>query len=379
MIMAQGRTREEWGSISEIVRGKKYRLRYWAETPDGYRRVSETVRGTRRDAYNRLAMRRLEHSADAPCPTVGDAFERWWLPELRSRVESGDMSSSTLYSYMSNWRKWCAPRWESVPMDEVRPLQIQEWLSTMVHNVASRSKVLMTMVMDYGVRYEVIKTNPFRGRYVLPARSTSSMHDKAIWTTEEVMAIWHAVNGTWVEPAIILQAFGGLRLGEALGAIPSDIERESVGGIVVAVVSVVRQLDNSGTITDRLKTEQSRRYVPIPGPAGERLLSLANACTEPYLTGNGVGGHTNQPTYRNSARRLITNAGIEYHPINSLRNSWQTRMRWEWGMAPYMIEPIMGHAVRGVTGKYYDRPTRSMLVQAVVDAYRAHEHSANWD
>jgi hypothetical protein len=54
------RMREEWGSVTEIDRGKRYRLRYWAETPDGYKRVSETVRGTRRDAYNLLAKRRLE-------------------------------------------------------------------------------------------------------------------------------------------------------------------------------------------------------------------------------------------------------------------------------------------------------------------------------
>lgn len=371
--------REEWGSVTEIDKGKRYRLRYWADTPEGYRRVSETVRGTRRDAYNVLAQRRLEHSSDAPCPTAGQAYEQWWLADFETGIEGGDRSASTLSSYQSNWRRWCEPRWGGVPLDQIRPLDVQQWLSTMPRTVAERAKIIMIGICDYAVRYEVVESNVFRARYVMPARSTSCSHDKGIWTADEVEGIWRAVLGTWLEGAFLVQAYGGARVGEALAASPGSVERDELGGVPVAVVSILRQVDSSGRVKDKLKTEQSRRYVPIPGPAGERLCELAESCAEPFLTGNGIGGHTTQQTYRDAMREAIEGAGIPYHPINSLRNSWQTRMRWEWEMPPYLIEPIMGHVARGTTGKYYDRPTRDMLVKAVVDAYKAHPYSFDWD
>lgn len=28
--------RSDWGSVTEVERGRRYRLRYWAETPEGY-------------------------------------------------------------------------------------------------------------------------------------------------------------------------------------------------------------------------------------------------------------------------------------------------------------------------------------------------------
>ena len=49
------RMRSDWGCVQEIDRGRRYRLRWWAETPEGYRRCSEVVRGTRREAHDRLA------------------------------------------------------------------------------------------------------------------------------------------------------------------------------------------------------------------------------------------------------------------------------------------------------------------------------------
>lgn len=82
--------RADWGTDTEVERGKRYRLRYWATVDGVYQRCSDTVRGTRRQAYDRLAELRVEHTQDAPCPTVGECYSRWWLPERQKAVEDGD-------------------------------------------------------------------------------------------------------------------------------------------------------------------------------------------------------------------------------------------------------------------------------------------------
>ncbi|MCI6843293.1 MAG: hypothetical protein MR874_00825 [Coriobacteriaceae bacterium] len=86
--------RAAWGSVEEMVRGKKYRLRYWASTPEGYRRVSEIVYGTRADAEDVRAQRRLDHGRERATPTVSAAYERWWLPNFERRVAEGEAASA---------------------------------------------------------------------------------------------------------------------------------------------------------------------------------------------------------------------------------------------------------------------------------------------
>lgn len=66
--------RSNWGSVTEIEKNKRYRIRYWSETSQGYRRASETVRGTKRQAYDRLAELRLNHSEDTRKNAIWDAL-----------------------------------------------------------------------------------------------------------------------------------------------------------------------------------------------------------------------------------------------------------------------------------------------------------------
>lgn len=92
------------------------------------------------------------------------------------------------------------------------------------------------------------------------------------------------------------------------------------------------------------------------------------------MTGNGIGGPCIQKTLRTSWMR----DGGE-HPFRNLRNSWQTFMRWELRVPPYLIEPIMGHAGHDVTALHYDRPVADEFADVLVDAYRANRYDTEWD
>lgn len=71
--------RHDWGTIAQVRKGV-WRIRYWAQTGRGYRRCSETVRGSRKQAGERLAQLRLTHGHDAPCPTIGECWKQWYCP-----------------------------------------------------------------------------------------------------------------------------------------------------------------------------------------------------------------------------------------------------------------------------------------------------------
>ena len=366
--------RSAWASMSETSPGI-WRIRYWAEGPDGYKRRSETIRGTRIDAERRRAELMLVHGDDAPCPTVAQAWERWALPTLERRAQDGDLAESTLYRYRRVWSANVEPTWGAVPLDAVRPLAIQQWISTMPLTTAKIAVVVLSAVMDHAVRYELVKHNPMRERYLMPSPSTVKRRDDGVWTLAELEGVWRSVHGAWFEPAFILAAFGGCRVGESLGVTAGEVELRMVEGVPVAVAQIVRQVPSVGAPTERLKTRWSRRVVAVPGLAALRLGELARALPPDwYLTNDGIEGAWRSQSLLNDAWNALGMA----HPFQNLRNSWQTWMRWELRVQPFFIEAMMGHKREGVTGAHYDRPDADVFCEVVADAYRAHRFDANW-
>lgn len=367
----RSRKRSAWASVTEAQPGV-WRIRFWAEGPDGYRRRSRTVRGSRLDAERVRSELMLAHSDDAPCPTVGQAWDRWAHADMVRRVDGGDMAASTLNMYEMAWGKHVRPTWADVPCDQVRPLAIQQWLTPMPLNAAKSGLMLLRQVLDYAVRYEVADHNPAREKYLMPSRQTVERHDNGVWSLSQLGDVWRIIRGQWFEGAFLLSAFGGMRVGEALGVRCEDVSVSDAGGVPVALVRVERQVDAIGAYTSTLKTPQSRRVVAIPGAAGMRTVSIADEAARDgragWLSGDGLGNPSKRMRLTDSWNRAVT--GELWHPFRNLRNSWQTNMRWTLGVRPYYIEALMGHKVAGVTGEHYDRPSDEQMADVVARAWR---------
>lgn len=370
------RKRAAWGSLTKVDDGT-WRIRFWGKGPDGqYRRRSCTVRGTRKDAERRRAELMLAHSDDAPCPTVGDVWRSYALPDMERRIESGDLALSTSKQYRSAWNAHVAPVWGSVQCDAVRPLAVQQWLYDLPLNAATQGLKILRMLLDYAVRYELVTHNVAREKYLMPSKSTVQGHSAAIWSLDELGAMWQYVYGEWWEAAFLLAGFGGMRVGEALGVRSEDVSATIINGVDIAMVSVQRQVAKEG-VTDQLKTEHSRRTVAIPGRAGSRIAQLASE-RDGWLTGDGFGGPTKRNRLMYAWNAMLDAAKMEHVPFRNLRNSWQTNMRWQMKLPPYIIEPILGHVGQGVTGQYYDRPSADMFAHAIADAYAANPYDKGW-
>lgn len=369
----RSRRRDAWASITEVRRGEVYRIRYWAEGPDGYRRRSCTVRGTRKQAEQKRSELMLAHGDDAPCLTVGEVYERWFLPAQRDQVTAG-----TVRQYESAWRLHIAPTWADVPCDQVRPLAVQQWLSGMGRSAALASMKVLRPAMDYAVRYGFVPTNPFRERYLMPSRATVNALDEGAWDEGELGDAWRDLMGQWWEGAFLMMAFGGCRVGESLGVMCAEVELREADGVRCAVVPVVRQVDKDGHPTDAMKTEQSRRAAIVPGRAGERVAWLAAHADGPWLTGNGLGGCASQQTLRSAWRAWCRETGRAPLTMRALRASWQTMARWRWGLPPWASERLMGHVGDTVTARHYDRPEVDAMLSVVARAYAERPFDAAW-
>lgn len=342
--MTKKQRRRIWGSVTEMRRGKKYVLRWMQNTPQGRRRKTKTVYGTYREACAELDRIHVEHADDAPVPTIAKAYETWLVPKMAAQVEAGTLAPNTRDLVLRSWRNYVGPRWGAMPVDQLRAVELQDWLLTLF--AASV-------------------------RYTMPTRKTRE-RSKRVYTLDEALGVLDALRGNPLEPAFILACFGSCRSGESLGVRTDEVLRWERSGTALASADICRQMQQSGTEpVGTLKTAKSARTVVILPQAADRLVEIAASRAaegREWLSDRGDGLPMNRSICNNRWRKLCAARGIEHIPWSNLRNSWRTIAEVELRLPWDLIEMLMGHALPGVSGRHYIRPTAEQVVRAAFDA-----------
>lgn len=389
------RQRASWGSNEPAGPGRR-RLRYWADKRDGrgYRRCSETIAGTRKDGDRRLAELRLAHDGDAPCPTLGQAYRAWWLPDARARLavweregrparKRGELlKPATMERYESAWRAHVGPRWGTVPVSDISYGDVQDWLDGKGEGAAVASMALMRQVLRFCQMRGAVAHNVCDERYRMPCAKADRDHGNYS-LSELVDRLWPATVGTGIEAAFILSAFASARPGESLGPLAEEVERVERRGMVLAVVPLVRQAGRYGGASrdGDMKNRQSERVAVVPEPFSTRLLAIAGEMRSrglPYLSDDGTGSPMGTARTRAIMKGAMESAGLPAREFRSLRRSWRTWSATS-GIPAELLEKMMGHVGFGVTGRHYLDPGTDQLVDTVARAFTENRIVPNWD
>ena len=392
--MARGR-RSAFGSIEEVERGKRYRVRWWGDSHDGsgYRRHSRVIRGTRKDAEEFRSLMHVRHGEDAPCPTVGEAWELWYKPdcdralavwerERRPGKRGESMKPQSYRQVMSTWRAHVGPRWAKVPVSGVRYSDVQEWLLTMSESAAKKSISLLRSILRLCMLNDRLEKNIAEYEYRIPSKA--SRREDGIWTLEELdESLWPAVWGRPCEPMFLLSAFGSCRLGECLAPMLEDIEAIETPGMTLAAVPIMRQVYCSGGVSDDgdLKNQWSPRTVVIPEPWSLRVLQLRDEGLrrgETWLSDDGLGEPISQKVARDDFYRALGAAGIPTMQPRALRRSWRS---WTavTGISREVLEKMMGHVGEGTTGRHYLRMDAELISSEICRAMGGSKVCVSWD
>lgn len=389
--------RSPFGSNEPARRPGYRRLRYWADEHDGrgYARHSRTIRGTKRDGWDELARIRLSHGRDAPCPTVGQAWETWVVPEMDRRLEAyladpvgtppGErVKPSTYRGRMSIWRNHVGPRWARVPLSDVRALDVQAWLDGMEvgHGTVRLAFYMLRDILSKGVKYDVLPRNVLLDTSDWDLPSAPSRRAD-VWTLDElVYGLWPQMWGSPVEGAFILAAFGSCRPGESLAPTVDEVRLVEREGMSIALVPIVRQVDDRGvpTMDGDMKNGWSPRTIAIPEPWSLRLdelcgdremrpVWLTDRCGEPWRRG----------ALADELRAAEVRAGLPHKEPRALRRSWRSWMATETDIPEEVLEKMMGHVGHGVTGRHYLAMTEESLLSTVFRAFSERPISVDWD
>lgn len=366
--------RSAWGSITRVSKNR-YRLRYWADLHDGRGRTrhSETVRGSRKDARHRLSELEASHGTDSPTMTLGECATRFWVPECEDRMAKGKMAKSTWASYENVYRVHVEPRWGSVAVSGITPLDYQNWFLTMTDNNARLSGVAMRQILRLAVLYGLCERNVAEGTYRTGGRAKAQ--SRVVWSLNECAEMCRRLRGTDLEVPAVLCAFASCRVGEACGMRSEDCKVVEANGMRVLCCHVTGQLAQGG-YERHLKNPQSVRWVVVPEPWSLRLESLVSDGRE-WLNDDGTG----EPATRQRVKTHWNAAfgeggplsGMEFAPMRNLRASWRTFMRNDLHVERDVLEKMMGHAGRGVGERHYYRPDEEAFADVVSRAYQARE------
>ncbi len=372
--MAQRARRRSWGSVTEITRGKKYVIRWMENTPRGRMRRSKTIWGTYRQACLELDRRHVEHAEDKPTPTVKRAYDMWVLPLLNKRLETGTLAASSHDLIKNAWGKFVCPRWGDVPVDIVRAVDVQEWILTLNRGNALNAMRCLSYVFERAATFMPLPMNPFGANIKYEMPLVSHARSKQVYTLAKAKQVLEQLHGTSMEAPFILACFAGCRPAESLAVRVDDIRVIDVDGIGVCAVSIERQMCATGyEVTERMKTKQSRRTTFVLPQAAQRLIQIRDEYASQgreWLSDRGDGLPTSRPANKNRWLSFCKANDIEYIPWANLRNSWRTICEIELRMPWDLCELIMGHALPGMSGAHYIRPSIEQTARTFIESLR---------
>ena len=290
-----------------------------------------------------MPVNRAQQAPKEKAPLFGDYLQNFLI------LYRGDQEATTMHNRAHMIRKHVIPKWGKTPIDEITTDALQKWFNEMGEEYTQETllkiKNHMSPALDSAVEDDLIKRNPFKSQK-FKIKGKVGGHHKAIPAEKMKYVRAHLKDLPERERRMgALLSYTGMRMEEVLGLRWEDIDfAENNIHIKRAVVHPKR---NQAEVKDTLKTDSSRRDIPIQDKVLEGIQPLQES-------GFIVGG--DQPlTYQQQKRsfeKLRKTLGVEGYTAHDFRDTCATEWR-EAGMPLDTVSKMLGHANTKVTEKCY--------------------------
>lgn len=372
------RKRDQLGSMYERKPGVWELRKQCGRHVDGSPRiVRETYRGDRDAARAELyamSERMGDTMPDADGMTVGIFFREYFAKGLRRQGRA----EATVTGYESTYRVNIAERWGHVPLVSVTDGDVRKWVWSIPRpNTARKSYKLLKQVLRAAFDYGFLDEEPLRRRCPLPAYERPRPE---VWGAHEVSEALHRLDGSRIEPVVLLMLGGGLRREEAMAVTMADVRWGTALGMdghdaLTAFVTV----DKAFTTDDGLrktKNQQSVRTVAVGEPFSSRLRACMPSGGPIVVEKDGSLADPNRcgkewASYFRQGGRLD---GLPRIKMMELRHTHATLMLAS-GVDPATTAKAHGHST-AVEYEHYLAPTDETMARAAVMVSREMDREA---
>ncbi len=293
----------------------------------------------------------------APTRTTVAEVAADYFEAAEARVASGEQAGRTLDLYRQRWSSHLEPRIGRVKVQSLQPTHVSTLLRELREAGLSSwtSHGILTAlgaILNHAVARGWITESPTKrlARGERPrARNARRIY---VPTPEQTESIVTAATKRW-KPLLVTLAHTAARVSEVLALTVADIDW-SAGSI-----SISKQLDRSGRVVHRTKSESGVRTIKM-SPELRRVLRAhldETSRSEGFVFGT-ASGHA--PSYRNARRefdRAVKAAGIEYDTethrlsLHSLRHAGVSALIRN-GADPVRVARFVGDKVETVLSTY---------------------------
>lgn len=289
-------------------------------------------------------------------PVTRQRFEDYalaWLDTYPGRTSRG-LSDSTRAAYRDSIERLAIPHFGRCKLADVDPPKIRDFIAKLEasgQSAGSIRKHFAPLRAMLATAYEdgAIRSNPAQVRVVV--RDGRQRRRPPTPTREQFPRLVAALPERW-QLLVVFIGSTGVRIGEALGLEAGDLHLDGA----TPFVAVERQAGRG--VTSALKTEASRREVPIPRPLADALAEHVTEHVHTVVFCTLDGRHL---LYRNVLRTLhkalddagLREPGFGFHALRRMAASFfEAAARTD-----SQIAAVLGHADGGrLARQTYLRP-----------------------
>jgi integrase len=345
-------------------RSGRYQARYL--DPDTRRLTPAPMTFATKGAADRwLARKRSELDAGTAIDEKAgsEPLSHWWSGYWDS-VQS--RKPTTRVNYSTAWRLRIAPRFGTVPVRRIKPSHVDDWIAGMSQDGVSATKVIeavgvLRRVLDRAVRDKAIAQNPCTQRSgSLPRRPNV---ERPVLSPAEVERLASAMSHERDQVLVLLLAYGGLRVGEALALRWSDVDLER--GMLTIRESVE---DSTGPLIVGPTKTYAVRAITLPRALAVELRNLFVQQTT-LVFSNAKGGYLRYGNWRRDCwNPAVKRSGVKATP-HDLRATCASLLI-DAGASVKDVQAHLGHEDELTTLRLYTRvrPGRSADLANRLDA-----------
>ena len=294
-------------------------------------------------------------------------FETYSKPSIREQ---------TAYYYNNYIEKHIVPGIGSIRLDKLTTIQIQQFYNKLktsgrvqrYAHIELKDKGLsnrfihgihgvLRSALEQAVKERLITSNPAEG-CKLPKIEKKEMK---VLLPEQIGAYLQEANRRGLLPAYYLELTSGLRRGELLALLWTDLDVENM------TISVTKQVNriNGELKVSQPKTSNSIRTIPIPKQAVDLLILEHEKHPEnPYMFPSPKTGTMYDPdSFRHTHEKILAAAGIEHIRFHDLRHTFAT-LSLQHGVDVKTLSNTLGHYSAGFTLDTYTHATQRMKREA---------------
>jgi integrase len=294
---------------------------------------------TKAAARNELQKRMTLNNKPSVEMKFSELVERW------QAVIVPTLKTSTANVYTRSLRSRILPTFGTVAINAIGRYEVERLLADKskqyARNTLRELRSSLSRVLQWAVDCKWLEQNPCRG--VKLPHGTGRKITRTVLTPEQVDTLVSKLAEPYAT-LILFLAVTGLRIGEAIGIKWADFDGE--------VLKVSRRIYEGKA--DTLKTEKSKRSVPIPASLMKRLNKLNRSSEWVFSSESGTPLNPGN-ALRRYVQPIARKLGIKLSGFHDLRHTLATDLI-NGGISAKAVSQILGHANVGITLNTYTHP-----------------------